>query len=204
MSKAGLEYVAIAVETASPRLQKMIHKNLQLDKARVVIEQFAQQRVMMSGFFMVGFPTETEEEMRMTIDFALKSSLHNVLFFVVSPYEGTELYEQVRQQARQQAGESRFDLKRVYLRQRVNLSEIPDRRFNWLRSMGYIRFFGNPRRLWRILRDHPQKIAIISGALVVFSRDILHINPALAVDTFPFVKRILARRMTAMHKQLVP
>jgi anaerobic magnesium-protoporphyrin IX monomethyl ester cyclase len=203
MSKAGLEYVAIAVETASPRLQKMIHKNLQLDKVRVVIEQFARERVIMSGFFMVGFPTETEDDMQMTIDFALKSSLHNVLFFVVSPYEGTELYEQVLQKARQKAGESHFDLKRVYLRQRVNLSEIPDRRFNWLRSKGYIRFFGNPRRLWRILRDHPRKRAIISGAFVVFFRDILHLNPSLAVGTLPFVKRTLARRMTSMRKQVV-
>jgi len=87
LSQAGLEYVAIAVETASPRLQKMICKNLQLDKVRGVIDEFARQRVMMSGFFMMGFPTETEEEMRMTIDFALKSSLHNALFFVVSPFE---------------------------------------------------------------------------------------------------------------------
>jgi radical SAM superfamily enzyme YgiQ (UPF0313 family) len=207
MSRAGLEYVAIAVETASPRLQKMIRKNLQLDKVRKVIEQFARQRVMTSGFFMVGFPTETEQEMRMTIDFALKSSLHNVLFFVVSPFEGTELYEQVRrqtrQQARQLAGDSGFDLKRVYLRQKVNLSKIPDRRFRWLRSKGYIRFFGNPWRLWRILRDHPRKKAIISGGWVVFFRDILHLNPSLAVGTIPFMKRTVSRRFTASRKQAV-
>ncbi len=203
MSRAGLEYVAIAVETASPRLQKMIRKNLQLEKVRIVIEQFARQRVILSGFFMVGFPTETEEEMRMTIDFALKSSLHNVLFFVVSPYEGTELYQQVRQQERQQADENHFDLKRVYLRQKVNLSEIPDRRFKWLRSKGYIRFFGNPRRLWRIIRDHPRKRAIISGGWVVFFRDILHLNPALAVGTIPFLKRSLSRRFNGSSKQAV-
>ena len=201
MSRAGLEYVAIAVETASPRLQKMIRKNLQLEKVRIVIEQFARQRVMTSGFFMVGFPTETEEEMQTTIDFALKSSLHNVLFFVVSPFEGTELYEQVRRHESQKAMEPRFDLKRVYLRQKVNLSKIPDRRFRWLRSKGYIRFFGNPRRLWRILRDHPRKRAIISGGWVVFFRDILHLNPSLAVGTIPFVKRTMSRRFTAWRKQ---
>jgi len=85
----------------------MVCKNLRLDKVRAVIEEFARQRVLTSGFFMVGFPTETEAEMRMTIDFALKSSLHNALFFVVSPFEGTELYEQVCQQA----VEPHFDVK---------------------------------------------------------------------------------------------
>jgi radical SAM superfamily enzyme YgiQ (UPF0313 family) len=197
LSRAGLEYVAIAVETASPRLQKMIRKNLQIDRVRAMIEEFARQRVMTSGYFMVGFPTETEEEMRLTIDFALKSSLHNVMFFVVSPYEGTELYEQVRQQA----VDPHLNLKRVYLRQRVNLSEIPDRRFKWLRSKGYIRFFGNPRRLWRIWRDYPRRKALISGGAMVFVRDVLHLNPALAIGPIPYVKRILVRRLTEARKQ---
>ena len=195
LSRAGLEYVAIAVETASPRLQKMVCKNLQLDKVRAVIEEFARQRVMMSGFFMVGFPTETEEEMLMTINFALKSSLHNALFFVVSPFEGTELYEQVRQMA----VEPHFDVKRVYLRQRVNLSKIPDRRFSWLRSKGYLRFFGDPRRLWRIWRDHPRKKALISAAWVVILRDMLHL-PAPVICPIPYVKRILARRFATVGK----
>jgi radical SAM superfamily enzyme YgiQ (UPF0313 family) len=199
LSSAGLEYVAIAVETASPRLQKMIRKNLRLDKVRAVIEEFARHRVMLSGFFMVGFPTETEEEMGMTIDFALKSRLHNALFFVVSPFEGTELYEQARER---QEAEPRFDVKRVYLRQRVNLSEIPDRRFNWLRSKGYIRFFGDPRRLWRIWRDHPRKKALISASWVVILRDILHL-PAPVIDPVSFAKRMLARRFTTGGKPLV-
>jgi tRNA A37 methylthiotransferase MiaB len=198
LSRAGLEYVAIAVETASPRLQKMICKNLQLDKVRGVIEEFARQRVMLSGFFMVGFPTETEEDMRMTIDFALKSSLHNALFFVVSPFEGTELFEQVRRQV----AEPHFDVKRVYLRQKVNLSEIPNPRFNWLRSKGYLRFFGDPRRLWRIWRDHPRKKALISAGWVVILRDILHL-PASVISPIPFVKRILARRFTTVDKPLI-
>jgi anaerobic magnesium-protoporphyrin IX monomethyl ester cyclase len=199
LTRAGLEYVAIAVETASPRLQKMVCKNLQLDKVRGVIEEFARQRVMMSGFFMVGFPTETEEEMLMTIDFALKSSLHNALFFVVSPFEGTELYEQVRQQAT----ELYFDVKRVYLRQKVNLSKIPDRRFSWLRSKGYLRFFGDPRRLWRIWRDHPRKKALISAAWVVILRDILHL-PAPVICPIAFAQRMLARHSTGMAKPAVP
>jgi anaerobic magnesium-protoporphyrin IX monomethyl ester cyclase len=199
LTRAGLEYVAIAVETASPRLQKMIRKNLQIDKVRSVIEEFARQRVMTSGFFMVGFPTETEKEMRMTIDFALKSSLHNALFFVVSPFEGTELYEQVRHR---QAMKPQFDVKRVYVRQRVNLSEIPDLRFKWLRSNGYFRFFVNPRRLWRIWRDHPRKKALISGSWVVILRDVLHL-PAPITDPFPFLKRTLARRFTMVGKPAI-
>ena len=47
----------------------------------------------MCGFFMFGFPTETLEEARSTVDLALRSPLHEALFFIVTPFAGTGLYE---------------------------------------------------------------------------------------------------------------
>ena len=45
---------------------------------------------------MLGFPTETEQEMNTTIDFACKSKLHVALFFVLNPYKGTEIVNQIQ------------------------------------------------------------------------------------------------------------
>lgn len=95
MADAGCEYVAIAIETATPRLQKQIRKHLRFDKVLPIIEAFTRRRVFTSGFFMMGFPSETEEELRGTIDFALRSKLHAAYFFVVTPFAGTEMHAQV-------------------------------------------------------------------------------------------------------------
>jgi len=47
------------------------------------------------GFFMIGFPTETVEEIKMTIRFACRTDLDEALFSIVIPYAGTELSRQI-------------------------------------------------------------------------------------------------------------
>ena len=84
MARANVTYVAFAIETASPRLQKMIRKNLDLDRVQHVIGEMADRRILTRGFFMLGLPTETLEEMRATIRFAHRSRLHMALFFSVN------------------------------------------------------------------------------------------------------------------------
>lgn len=67
--KAGTVELCLAVETASPRLQKMIGKNLDLIKAEKTISA-ASRRFITRTLFIIGFPTETYEEAMETINFA--------------------------------------------------------------------------------------------------------------------------------------
>ena len=92
MAKAGTKFTSIAIETASPRLQKLIQKNLNLDKAFNTIDLFAQAGVVTRGFFMMGFPTETESEVLETIEYAKRSNLCGATFFTVVYYPGTNLF----------------------------------------------------------------------------------------------------------------
>ena len=48
----------------------------------------ASKGMIASGYFMLGFPTETREEMLRTVDFALKSPLHNAYFFKFTDFLG--------------------------------------------------------------------------------------------------------------------
>jgi radical SAM superfamily enzyme YgiQ (UPF0313 family) len=69
LEKAGTVEMALAVETAVPRLQKLIGKNLDLEKAAKAIHA-ASQRFVTRTLFIIGFPTETYEEAMETINFA--------------------------------------------------------------------------------------------------------------------------------------
>jgi len=93
MRRAGTYFLAYAVETASRRLQKLMKKNLNLERAKAVIAQTAKKGIFTHGFFMLGFPTETEAEMRETVEFACRSGFHTASFFCVNPFKGTELFE---------------------------------------------------------------------------------------------------------------
>lgn len=93
MREAGTKFMSIAIETGSPRLQKLIKKNLDLDKVFKTIDEVAGVGIITRGFFMLGFPTETEEELNQTIEYAKASSLLGATFFTVVYFPGTELYK---------------------------------------------------------------------------------------------------------------
>ncbi|MCP4633091.1 MAG: AMP-binding protein, partial [candidate division Zixibacteria bacterium] len=71
MSEAGVMNMALALETASPRLQKLIHKNINIDKLKDNLIYISKNHphIIIDLFTMFGFPTETEEEALMTLEF---------------------------------------------------------------------------------------------------------------------------------------
>lgn len=102
MVKAGTYYTALAVETVTPRLQNMIEKYLDVDKTRWAIDEFDRQGVSVAGFFMLGFPTETIEELKATVKFAQKSGVGLAYFFAVVPQPETPMYEQAKLEGAEQ------------------------------------------------------------------------------------------------------
>lgn len=94
MVEAGVMYLALALETASPRLQRLIHKNLDVERLRENLMYICQKHpnVILDLYAMVGFPTETEEEAWMTLDFIKGIEwLHFPSIFIVKIFPNTDL-----------------------------------------------------------------------------------------------------------------
>jgi amino acid adenylation domain-containing protein/non-ribosomal peptide synthase protein (TIGR01720 family) len=71
MVEAGTRGINLSLETASPKLQKLIRKNLDIDAFKRNIDYIAQEhpQVILEIAVMHGFPGETEEEALMNLDF---------------------------------------------------------------------------------------------------------------------------------------
>jgi len=71
MVEAGTTGLAVALETPSERLQKRIGKNLNIPKLKENLEYICSTypHVILDIYTIHGFPTETEEEAYMTLDF---------------------------------------------------------------------------------------------------------------------------------------
>jgi radical SAM superfamily enzyme YgiQ (UPF0313 family) len=157
MRAGGTYAMAIAVETVTPRLQVMIDKNLDVEKAGWTIDYADGLGIMVAGFFMLGFPTETPEEIRATIDFALKSRLSLGHFFAVVPQAGTPLFALAEQENEPALVASMKDeLEGGAYRSLLSWYEraygFPLSRV--MRSAN-LRFYLAPGRMWRILRRVP-------------------------------------------------
>jgi radical SAM superfamily enzyme YgiQ (UPF0313 family) len=167
LKRAGMYRCMVAVESASPRIQKVMKKNLKIEKVRKIVDFIADQGVMVHGAFMLGFPTETEEEMRETIRWAAKSSFHTAAFFRVIPFKGTALFEQV-----EAAG---FELPSDWsayepYQTEINLSDVPEDLITRFRKDAYRSFYLQPKRLWRIFKLIPNKLTMVPYLSLLFAQ----------------------------------
>ena len=94
MVEAGTRGINLSLETASPRLQKLLKKNLDLEKFKQVIDYIASRHphVILELASMHGFPGETEEEAMMTLNF-IKSIqwLHFPYLHILKIFPNTEM-----------------------------------------------------------------------------------------------------------------
>jgi hypothetical protein len=129
--------MSYAIETGSPRLQRLIHKNLKLAKVDAAIRYSASLGIVTRGFFMLGFPTETEDEVLQTIEFAKRSALCGATFFTVVYFPGTELYRLARSLGYFQNG---YEVKRDYVQIGEGPYDFPVERLHELKLQGIREF----------------------------------------------------------------
>ncbi len=156
MKEAGVYRLIYAVESGSPRIQHLIKKNLNLEKARQIIKYTAGKNISVGGFFMMGFLDETEEEVMMTIDFACKSRLHTAAFFILQPFPNTEIFNQALAQGIILPVDD-LENGAHYGRMTRNLSRVPTERLEKLKDYAARRFWLNPLRCLRFMRSTPMK-----------------------------------------------
>jgi amino acid adenylation domain-containing protein len=91
---AGTVDITLALETASPRMQKLIRKNLNLGKLRENIDYICEKypQVILELQTMLGFPSETKEEALLTLDFIKKTKwIHFPYLHIVRIYHNTDM-----------------------------------------------------------------------------------------------------------------
>ncbi len=67
MKKAGMISIQLGVESGSPRMQKLINKNLNLDNVNGMVSFLLKNKISVILFFIFGFPDETEGDLAATL-----------------------------------------------------------------------------------------------------------------------------------------
>jgi len=98
---AGAVWLAYAVETAAPRLQKEIQKHLDIPRVKRTIEYSAEKGVAVIYWGMLGIQTETIDEAQATVDLltSLPGSVIPMLFSN-TPYPGTDAWDKLKKRER--------------------------------------------------------------------------------------------------------
>jgi len=94
MKDSGCFSVSLPVENANQEiLTKIMCKPVNLRKVKPVVEKIRSLGMEVRGFFILGFPGETKNDMNETIKFAREHEFDWAHFFIFAPLPGTKIYE---------------------------------------------------------------------------------------------------------------
>ncbi len=163
LERAGTYKIHFGFETSSPRLQELMGKKLDIEAALATFSRVAKTRIIAGAYFMLGLPTETEEEARATIACAVDSDLDAAYFFKTTLYPGTDL-----EPAAGSPEPSSFTEYHFHSTERSN-ALIPAATLNALLLEAQQRFWLRPSRLWRAFRKAPRKGEYLHSLLEVMA-----------------------------------
>lgn len=88
--------IYVGVESASQATLDRIGKRITVEQVRRVFEWKREVGAFMVASFIIGFPWETLDDMRETIEFAVRLDPDYAQFTVLTPYPGTPIFEYAR------------------------------------------------------------------------------------------------------------
>lgn len=103
LKKSGCDEVFIGIESGSPEMRRKIQKAGSVEDVIMCVESLLQAGISVKGYFICGFPGETAQQIKETINLALSlkmlkgrsGALFRASAFQFRPYHGTKLYNEI-------------------------------------------------------------------------------------------------------------
>jgi anaerobic magnesium-protoporphyrin IX monomethyl ester cyclase len=96
MRRAGCWMISYGIESGSQEILDQIQKGIKLDRVEQALRWTREAGIRAKGLFMIGYPQETEKTLDQTLSFIRRSPLDEINLSFLTPYPGTELYQQVK------------------------------------------------------------------------------------------------------------
>ena len=93
MKKAGCNHIYLGLESGSPKIQKMIKKNIDNSKIKTAVRLARKAEIETTVYFMAGFPEENEEDLTQSINAMKDIKPDHAIWSILTPYPGTEIWD---------------------------------------------------------------------------------------------------------------
>ncbi|MBN1527206.1 MAG: radical SAM protein, partial [Candidatus Omnitrophica bacterium] len=138
MKETGLYMISLGIETGSDRVLRMMRKATNISKIRKCVSMIQEAGIDIAGFFILGFPGETEMSIKKTICFARQLGIERANFFTYLPFPGTQSYRELeaRGELKDVDWESFYFMNAAYVPQGLNRKQLKD-----LQRLAFARFY---------------------------------------------------------------
>jgi radical SAM superfamily enzyme YgiQ (UPF0313 family) len=94
MAEANCYEVAIGIESGSPKILRQIGKGTTVPKIKQSVSWAQKAGILVRGYFLLGMPNETLEDIQLTDKLAEELNLDEYGFTILCPYPGTQMYDE--------------------------------------------------------------------------------------------------------------
>jgi radical SAM superfamily enzyme YgiQ (UPF0313 family) len=153
LQRAGCYSLTLGIDSGSQRILDAMNRQISLEEMETRIRMIkATSSIRITGNFILGFPTETADDIQKTIAFARRVPLDRAYFAFFLPLPGSELFNTLREAGRLDALDYRL------LSERARTPAFVPSTFTkgQLRRMllkAYLRFYGRSGILMRLLGE---------------------------------------------------
>lgn len=150
MEKSGCYSFGVGIESGSQRMLDAFHKQLTVEKIKEKMNILKKTKIKTTGFFLLGYPSETEKSLIETIEFAKALPIQRAQFNNFMPLPGSEIYNTLKREGLLNDLEwGKFFVHDVaYVP--IGLSQKQLKRF---RQKAYLEFYFRPRIILNILKE---------------------------------------------------
>jgi radical SAM superfamily enzyme YgiQ (UPF0313 family) len=151
MQRAGCYSFAVGIESGSQHILDSMNKGLDIEtiteKVRLVRNT---TNIKMTGFFIIGYPGETADDIERTIRLALALPLHRANFFNFTPFPGSRIYEKLKMRGALDG----IDYSSLYIHKIAYAPEgITKKQLETLQKKAHLRFYMRPRIMAGLLSE---------------------------------------------------
>ena len=149
MEEAGCYSLALGIEFGTQKLLNLTKKKITLDMIREKVALFEKSRIKTTGFFLLGYPGETEEDIKATIEFSHELPILRAQYNNFMPLPGSEIYEDLRKQGK--LGEMDWD--NFFVHKVCHSTGLDEKKMAGLQRRAYLGFYLRRRIMFNILSE---------------------------------------------------
>ncbi len=167
MERAGCYSLAVGIESGSQRILDEMCKGTTVEQLEEKLRLIAHATgIRLTGFFLIGVPGETREDIEATVRFALRLPLDKALFAFALPHPGSSLHG-IYREAR---GTQPIPYEHLYCQSQVPYfcpEDMTRAELFTLHRSAYKRFYLRPAKLLALMGEmrHPAQLKAVARRL---------------------------------------
>jgi len=149
MARSGCYALAMGIESGNQEVLDKAGKRQSLETVREKVEMIHRAGILAIGFFILGFPGETIEQMKETVKLSMRLPLTRAQYMFYHPIPGTDIYHRLLREHPENFRSPYSSFEKVaYIE-----NGIDEKYFKRIQRSAFFRFYLRPRQFVHLLRS---------------------------------------------------